>query len=74
LQDYLQELFGTSHSFHTLKDQNVKTAIEAFAKTGNIDMLVMVAKNLNFLQQLLFDTTIEKLSFNTTIPLLVLHE
>jgi nucleotide-binding universal stress UspA family protein len=74
LQDYLQELFGTSHSFHTLKDQNVKTAIEAFAKTGNIDMLVMVAKNLNFLQQLLFDTTIEKLSFHTTIPLLVLHE
>jgi hypothetical protein len=39
-----------------------------------VGMLVMVAKNLNFLQQLLFDTTIEKLSFHSRVPLLVLHE
>ncbi|MGJ8734979.1 universal stress protein [Zobellia laminariae] len=74
LQDYLEELFAKSHSFHTLKDKNVKTAIDTFTKTGNIDMVIMVAKNLNFLQQLLFDSTIEKLSFHTTLPLLVLHE
>ncbi|WP_273565656.1 universal stress protein [Maribacter halichondriae] len=74
LQDYLEELFATSHSFHTLEDKNVKASIEAFANTENIDMVVMVAKNLNFLQRLLFDTTIEKLSFHTCVPLLVLHE
>jgi nucleotide-binding universal stress UspA family protein len=74
LTDYLEELFKNSHSFHTLTDKTVKTAIESFTEKGNIDMLVMVAKNLNFLQQLLFDSTIEKLSFHTTLPLLVLHE
>lgn len=74
LEDYLEELFAKSHSFHTLKGKNVKTAIETFTKTENIDMVVMVAKNLNFLQQLFFDSTIEKLSFHTTVPLMVLHE
>ncbi|MGS0527071.1 universal stress protein [Zobellia nedashkovskayae] len=74
LQDYLEELFTKSYNFHNLKDKNVKTAIDTFTKNGNIDMVVMVAKNLNFLQQLLFDSTIEKLSFHTTLPLLVLHE
>ncbi|MFX0557903.1 universal stress protein [Maribacter sp. CXY002] len=74
LQEYLKELFPTSHSFQSLKNKNVKTAIEKFVKCEDIDMLVMVAKNLNFLQYLLFDTTIEKLSFHTTVPILVLHE
>ena len=74
LEDYLKELFADSHSFHTLADENVKNAIEGFAVAGSMDMIMMVAKNLNFLQQLLFDTTIEKLSFHTTLPLMVLHE
>jgi len=74
LQDYLKELFPTSHIFQTLKNKNIKSAIEQFIKYEDIDMLVMVAKNLNFLQYLLFDTTIEKLSFHTTVPIVVLHE
>jgi nucleotide-binding universal stress UspA family protein len=74
LQDYLKELFPKSHIFQTLKNKNIKSAIEQFIKHEDIDMLVMVAKNLNFLQYLLFDTTIEKLSFHTTVPIVVLHE
>ena len=74
LEDYLRELFKDSHSFHTIADDNVKNAIEGFTVNGSMDMVIMVAKNLNFLQQLLFDTTIEKLSFHTTLPLMVLHE
>jgi len=73
LEDYLEELFSDSHSFQTITDEKVKNAIEGFAARGNIDMVIMVAKNLNYLQQLLFDSTIEKLSFHTTVPLLVLH-
>ena len=74
LQEYLEELYENSHSIHNLKHERAKSAIEQFVVRENIDMVMMVAKNLNFLQQLLFDTTIKKISFQTKVPLLVLHE
>lgn len=74
LRDYLKELFTDTHTFHHVIDKNTKAAILDFVNDNQVDMLIMVAKNLNFFQQLLFDTTIEKLSFHTTVPLLVLHE
>jgi hypothetical protein len=36
-------------------------------------MIVMVAKNLNFLQQLLFNSKVEEVSFHTKVPFLVVH-
>lgn len=74
LKDYLDETYPKSHSFHSVNNQDVKSSILNFVHDNQIDMLTMVAKNLNFLQQILFDTTIEKLSFHTTIPMFVLHE
>ncbi|SMG18539.1 universal stress protein [Arenibacter troitsensis] len=74
LQDYLLELYEDLHSIHHLKNEKAKRAIEQFVVRENIDMVLMVAKNLNFLQQLLFDTSIKKISFQTSIPLLVMHE
>ncbi|WP_339337857.1 MULTISPECIES: universal stress protein [unclassified Croceitalea] len=75
LFDYLSETFPNKVTFHTLSNtSSVSMAIQNSLAHNNVDMIIMVAKNLNFLQQLLFDTTIEKLSFHTTVPLLVLHE
>jgi len=74
LQDYLLEVHEKSHTMHQLKDESVKSAIAGFVTSENIDMVIMVAKNLNFLQQLLLDTAIKKISFQTSVPLLVLHE
>lgn len=74
LREYLKELFTDTHRFHQIINKNTKAAVLHFVEDNQIDMLIMVAKNLNFFQQLLFDTTIEKLSFHTTVPLLVLHE
>ena len=74
LQDYLKETLHTAHSFHCIIDKNIKAAIENFVSNDSMDMVIMVAKNLNFLQQLFFNTTIEKLSFHTRVPMLVLHE
>ncbi len=74
LQDYLLELHEKSHSIHNLKLEKTKTAIEEFVINEKIDMVIMVAKNLNFLQQLLFGSTIKKISFQTSVPILVLHE
>lgn len=74
LTDYLEETFPKSHSFYSVKNNDVKSSILNFVSDNQIDLLTMVAKNLNFLQQILFDTTIEKLGFHTTTPMLVLHE
>ena len=74
IQDYLLELYEKSHSIHQMNHKQVKSAIESFVVQEDMDMVIMVAKNLNFLQQLLFDTTIKKISFQTKVPMLVLHE
>ena len=74
LKDYLIETFQHTHTFHNTLNKNVKTAIQHYVAANQIKMVVMVAKNLNFLQNLLFDSTVEKVSFHTTVPLFVLHE
>ena len=74
LEDYLEEVAGNAHSFHTITNTKVSKAIEVFVDQMGIDLVVMVAKNLNFLQQLFFDSSIKKLSFHTEVPMLVLHD
>ncbi len=34
----------------------------------------MVAKNLNYFQQILFQSKVEEISYHTDVPFLVLHE
>lgn len=74
LLDYLNETFPDRNSFHTITNRNVNAAIQCFVESRDIDMIIMVAKNLNFIQQILFDTLIEKLSFHSTVPFFVIHE
>ncbi len=74
LQDYMEEMFPRSYSFHTASETKIATAIHSFVDRTAVDMIVMVAKNLNFIQQMLFDSTMEKVSFHTKVPFLVLHE
>ncbi|MBT8185338.1 MAG: universal stress protein [Eudoraea sp.] len=74
LVDYLTESFPDSNSFHTITNRNVNAAIQCFVESRDIDMIIMVAKNLNFIQQILFDSLVEKLSFHSTVPFFVIHE
>ncbi|ADV50304.1 UspA domain-containing protein [Cellulophaga algicola DSM 14237] len=63
-----------THNFSNLKGQHLDTAIDEFTTTESVDMLVMVAKNLNFLERILFRPTVEEISYHTNVPFLVLHE
>ncbi|MDF0717928.1 universal stress protein [Muricauda sp. 334s03] len=74
LLDFLEDTFPETHSFHTITNQKVKAAIQCFVESRDIDMMIMVAKNLNFIQQILFDTIVEQISFHTKIPFYVIHE
>lgn len=71
LEDFLQ---GRVHSFHFLISRNIENALQTFIKENGINMIVMVAKNLNFVQRILFEPTVTKISYHTEIPFLVLHD
>eukprot|EP01013_Petalomonas_cantuscygni_P040376 TRINITY_DN72305_c0_g1_i1.p1 TRINITY_DN72305_c0_g1~~TRINITY_DN72305_c0_g1_i1.p1 ORF type:complete len:276 (-),score=9.45 TRINITY_DN72305_c0_g1_i1:104-871(-) len=74
LFDYMEETFLNRYSFHTITNKSVKSAIQCFVESRDIEMIIMVAKNLNFIQQILFDSIVEKISFHTKIPFYVIHE
>lgn len=71
LHDYLR---GIEHSFHSLTSNRLETAIQCFVESRDIDIVAMVAKNLNFYQRILFKPKVEEISYHTDIPFLVLHE
>ena len=71
LQDSLE---GMQNRFHTCYTCNLEETIQKFVEKKQINMIAMVAKNLNFFQRILFRPTVEKMSYQTEVPFLVLHE
>lgn len=71
LHDYLADV---NHSFHSLTGTDLETAVQCFTESREIDMIAMVAKNLNFFQRILFRPEAEKISYHTKVPFMVLHE
>jgi nucleotide-binding universal stress UspA family protein len=71
INDYFEDF---KPSFHILTNKKVEDAIQCFVESRDIDMIVMVAKNLNYFQSILFHSKVEKITYHTHIPFLVLHE
>lgn len=71
----LEKYFGENeHHFHKISGEKLETSIRCFSESRELDILVMVTKNLNFLERFFIRPTVEKISYQTTIPLLVIHE
>jgi len=74
-KEYLNDFFmDEKHRFHKITNRKIESGVQCFVETHHIDMIVMIAKNLNLFQQILFKPTIEEISYHTHIPFLVLHE
>jgi len=71
LEDFLED---KPSNFHFIAEQNIENGLSAFIAEEGIDMIAMVAKNINFFQRLLFKPSVTKISYHTHIPFLVLHE
>ncbi|TBN04337.1 universal stress protein [Hyunsoonleella flava] len=71
LEDYFSDF---KISFHFLTNKKVEDAIQCFVESRDINMICMVAKNINYFQQILFHSKVEEISYHTEIPFLVLHE
>lgn len=73
-KDLLEDYFHVnSLSFHFLTNKNIEAAVQCFVESRDIDMITMVAKNLNYFQQILFHSKVEEISYHINIPFLVLH-
>ena len=71
LEDYFSQC---QYTFHYLTNKKVEDAIQCFVESRDINLICMVAKNLNYFQQILFHSKVEEISYHTDIPFLVLHE
>jgi len=71
LEDYFT---NDSYSFHYLTNNKVEDAVQCFVESRDINLICMVAKNLNYFQQILFHSKVEEISYHTDIPFLVLHK
>lgn len=72
--ELLEHFKDVEPSFHHVTGKKIDESIQCFTESRDLDMLVMVAKNLNFLERILFRPTVEKISYHTSIPFLVIHE
>lgn len=71
LDDYFNE---DEYSFYFLTNNKIEAAIQCFVESRDIDIITMVAKNLNYFQRILFLPRVEEISYHTEVPFLVLHE
>lgn len=74
-KEYLNDFFmDEKHRFHRITNRKIESGVQCFVQKHKIDMIVMIAKNLNLFQQILFKPTVAEISYHTEIPFLVLHE
>lgn len=74
-RELLKEYFDNlPYSFHYLTNKKVEDAVQCFVESRDINLICMVAKNLNYFQQILFHTRVKKISYHTNRPFLVLHD
>ena len=60
-------------SSHVDSSPDITSAINAFVKENKIDMLVMVNTRHSYLENVLYESTIEKIGLHIDIPFLVLQ-
>lgn len=61
-------------NFHHIINRNVERAIEDFVVNKKVGLITLIAKNLNYFQQLFFHSKVEEASYHTETPFLVIHE
>ncbi|MCL8007281.1 universal stress protein [Gelidibacter japonicus] len=73
-REFLKEtICKTEVNFHIVKSKNVAETIQNYIKDNAIDLLVMVNTQYSFLEDMLFPSTIDKVSLDLKIPLLALQ-
>ena len=73
-REHLDDYFSNcNHSFHFITNKQIEVAVQQFVDDKNIDVIAMMAKNLNYFQKILFHPTSNNISYYKNVPFLVLH-
>lgn len=71
---FIQETLGKNEiNFHCVDGGTVDNCILDYIKKFDIDMLVLVNTRHSFIEDMLFDSAVDKMSLNLKIPLLVMQ-
>ena len=71
----LQDTFkGKQHSFHALTGIPTPIAINTFIQLFNISLHAMFIERESFLERFIFGSETSKISYETRVPLLVMHQ
>ncbi|WP_308993018.1 universal stress protein [Mariniflexile litorale] len=73
-KEYLEDYFTNyKHSFCFLTNKHIENAVQQFVDDKGINLITMLAKNLNYFQQILFHPAVNEISYYKEVPFLVLH-
>lgn len=71
----MQKMFAEFNpEFYFIGINDFYEAIEQFSKDKNIDLLIIIPKNHSFMNSLFSSSHTKKLAFNTSVPLLAVHQ
>lgn len=71
----LEEYFDTlDHSFHTLHNIDLKSALSCFVESRHIDMITFINKKHNFFGSILSRPMVKDLGYHSKVPVLALHD
>lgn len=71
LHDYFIDI---QHDFHSAINKHLEQSLENFIDASKTNLVVLAAKNLNLLEQILFRPKIENLNYFSNTPFLALHQ
>ena len=73
-KEYLDDYFSNfKHNYYFLTNKHIENAVQQFVDNKGINLITMMAKNLNYFQQILFHPTGKEISYYKEVPFLVLH-
>lgn len=73
-QEFIRDtICKTEINFYTKNEKNVAETIKDYIKENHVDMLVMVNTQSSFLENVLFPSTLDKVSLDLEIPLLAMQ-
>ncbi|WP_372756717.1 universal stress protein [Mariniflexile sp.] len=73
-KEYLDDYFANyKHSFEFLTNNYIEEAIQEFVDSREINLITMLAKNLNYFQKILYQPSIKEINYYKNIPFLMLH-
>lgn len=73
-QDLIKLFEGFNPSFYFLRMFDINEALTLFAQEKNIDLIISIQKNQSFREKLFKRSQTKSLSYESNVPILVVHE